>query len=73
MLLLHSRDLLDRAASRLRGAGFTEATLWVLQGNERAPRFYEALGWQHDGAERTQTELTGSPLHEVRYRLPLTV
>jgi len=67
------RELLLVAISRLRAAGFTEATLWVLHGNERARRFYEALGWRADGAERIQTELTGSPLHEVRYRLPLAV
>jgi RimJ/RimL family protein N-acetyltransferase len=40
------RKLLLAAISRLRAAGFTEATLWVLYGNERARRFYEALGWQ---------------------------
>jgi len=46
---------------------------WVFQQNERARRFYEAQGWCPDGAERIETELTGSPLHEVRYRLPLAV
>lgn len=67
------RELLLAALSRLREGGFTEATLWVLHGNERARRFYEALGWRPDGAERIETELTGSPLHEVRYRLPLAM
>jgi ribosomal protein S18 acetylase RimI-like enzyme len=64
------RALLDAALSRLRAAGFAEATLWVLQGNERARRFYEALGGHADGAERIESHLTGSPLHEVRYRFP---
>ena len=66
------RQLLLAAIGRLREAGFAEATLWVLRGNERARRFYQALGWQADGAERVETELTGSPLHEVRYRLRLS-
>lgn len=67
------RELLLVAISKLQAAGFTEATLWVLLGNERARRFYEALGWQPDGTERIETELTGSALHEVRYRLLLAV
>jgi GNAT superfamily N-acetyltransferase len=63
------RALLVAAASRLRAAGFTEATLWVLEGNQRARRFYETLGWQPDGVERVETHLTGSPLPELRYRI----
>ena len=66
------RTLLREAMARLTTAGFSEATLWVLRGNDRARRFYEALGWQFDGTERVLTELTGSPLHEVRYRADLT-
>ena len=43
-------------------------TLWVLKQNERAQRFYERLGYLPDGAEKTDIELTGSPLHDVRFR-----
>jgi hypothetical protein len=39
--------------------------------NDRARRFYEALGWQADGAVRTDTQLTGTAVHEVRYRTAL--
>ncbi len=67
------RALLLEATSRLRAAGFTEATLWVVHGNERARRFYEAQGWRPDGGERVQTALTGSPLHEARYRRSLGI
>ena len=46
----------------------TAMTLWVLRENERARRFYERLGYAADGAEKTDTALIGSPLHDVRYR-----
>jgi ribosomal protein S18 acetylase RimI-like enzyme len=42
-------------------------TLWVLKGNERAHRFYEALGFSLDGAERIDIKLIGAPLHQLRY------
>ena len=34
------------AVNVLRDAGYAEAILWVLEGNERAQRFYEIGGWQ---------------------------
>lgn len=66
------RGLLQESLSRLRARGFSEATLWVLHGNDRARRFHEALGWNLDGAEKHDTTHTGVPLHEVRYRLDLS-
>jgi GNAT superfamily N-acetyltransferase len=33
-------------------AGYAEAVLWVLDGNERAERFYLATGWRPDGARQ---------------------
>lgn len=63
------RQLLQAAVAQLAEAGYSEATLWVLAGNQRARRFYESLGWSADGAEKQDDTLTGSPLHEVRYRL----
>ena len=48
-------------------AGYHEATLWVLDTNERAKRFYEAGGWRADGAVKRDDSL-GIPLNEVRYR-----
>ena len=46
----------------------TAITLWVLKQNEGARRFYERLGYLPDGAEKTDIDLTGSPLNDVRYR-----
>ena len=43
------RLLLQEAESRLRDLGFTRATLWVLETNERGRRFYERHGWSFDG------------------------
>lgn len=62
--------LLHAATSHLRGAGFDEAILWVLPGNTRARRFYEALGWHADGAQRDE-EVHGIVVPELRYRTRL--
>ena len=62
------RLLCDEALRDARSRECTSMTLWVLQTNERARRFYERIGYVLDGAERSNTRLTGSPLHEVRYR-----
>ena len=48
----------------------TVAALWVLAGNTRARRFYEAAGWQPDGSER-RDRVWGAVLDEVGYRKPL--
>jgi GNAT superfamily N-acetyltransferase len=48
------RLLMAEARRRLREAGFTEALLWVLDGNDRAARFYEREGWSPDGATRVE-------------------
>jgi GNAT superfamily N-acetyltransferase len=65
------RRLMDAALGRLAGAGFTQATLWVLDSNVRARRFYEAGGWTADGTAK-QDESRGFPLSEVRYRRSLS-
>jgi RimJ/RimL family protein N-acetyltransferase len=43
-------------------------TLWILKGNKRAGRFYEALGFGLDGTERLDTHVIGAPIYELRYR-----
>lgn len=48
------RLLMREARERLRQRGFDEGTLWVLEGNEQAERFYHAEDWQRDGAERAE-------------------
>ena len=66
----HGRELMDAAIAWLDGAGFADATLWVLDTNDRARHFYEAAGWSTDGAERIE-DLYGARLAEVRYRVDL--
>ena len=64
------RLLAAAAREQMRSDGFTEAALWVLDGNVRARRFYERDGWALDGARRTKT-IAGAELDEVRYRRAL--
>jgi GNAT superfamily N-acetyltransferase len=61
------RPLITAARERLRLVGVTGASLWVLDGNVRARRFYERDGWGADGACRTVT-FGGLPVEQVRYR-----
>nr|WP_296072592.1 GNAT family N-acetyltransferase [uncultured Actinoplanes sp.] len=42
------------------------AHLWVLEGNERARRFYERGGWRPDGTTRTEA-VNGEPVAQLRY------
>jgi ribosomal protein S18 acetylase RimI-like enzyme len=48
------RTLMEAARAALRARGFTVAILWVLDGNDRAARFYEREGWSTDGARREE-------------------
>jgi RimJ/RimL family protein N-acetyltransferase len=52
----------------LKAEGFTDLSLWMLKGNDRAGRFYERAGWRPDGREQTTTTAVGSYV-EVRYQL----
>jgi len=60
------RALLQRAEESMRSSGFRRAVLWVLDGNERAIRFYETAGWEADG--RKDDEFQGASVTELRYR-----
>lgn len=62
--------LLAAAHDNLRTEGFGAAVLWVLPGNARARRFYEARGWSADGVAREVT-MAGAAVPEVRYRISL--
>ena len=66
----YGRALLARAEVDLASLGYDEAVLWVLPGNERARRFYEATGWAPDGTERVK-EVLGVVVSEIRYRRAL--
>jgi GNAT superfamily N-acetyltransferase len=61
------RALMAAAIEQLRAAGFRSATLWVLDSNGRARRFYERAGWTVDGAVKDD-DLAGTPVRELRYR-----
>lgn len=61
--------LMNHAVEALRGR-FRVATLWVLDTNERARRFYERGGWKADGTEK-KDDARGFTLNEVRYRISL--
>jgi len=64
------RSLFEQAVGDLRERGFRVATLWVLETNEQARRFYEVAGWKPDGTvtnERVDCEMRPT----VRYRADL--
>lgn len=48
--------------------GFEQATLWVLESNKRAQRFYSNKGWVADGLTRSET-IGNAPIPEVRYAI----
>jgi GNAT superfamily N-acetyltransferase len=64
------RALMAEAGERLRAQGFAEAVLWVLDGNDRAARFYEREGWTPDGARRFEDPYD-IPSHVSRFRRAL--
>jgi ribosomal protein S18 acetylase RimI-like enzyme len=61
-LIVAAEDALSR--------DFAEATLWVLEDNPRARRFYELAGWSWDGTRKRDVHL-GVEVAEVRYRRAL--
>lgn len=60
------RALMDEVLSR---AAYSGIRLWVLEGNDRARRFYERAGFSPDGAACSD-DVAGSPVPEVRYHRP---
>lgn len=50
-----------------RNRGFKRLTLWVLESNERARRFYEGAGFVVDGSEKVESRPGGVTLRECRY------
>lgn len=65
------RALCSAASNAALSAGFSELSLWVVAENERAVRFYEALGFIPDGEEKVESA-SGSPdVCEMRMRRTL--
>ena len=63
-------ELMATTTDALRDAGYTCATLWVLESNQRSRRFYERHGWEPDGREKVEP-WGDAELHEVRYAITL--
>ena len=63
------KRLLEEAQNVLKSKRYKEAVLWVLEGNQGARRFYEAMGFGLDGG--TKGVNLGTPLKAVRYRKAL--
>jgi ribosomal protein S18 acetylase RimI-like enzyme len=61
------RRLLAAAEQKRAGAGFTDASLWVLAGNGPARGFYEAQGWHGDGTGKPWSVSDGVSVPEIRY------
>jgi len=60
------RALIERAEEQLRSE-YAEVTLWVLEDNPHARRFYERAGWSLDGGRKAEARW-GVRAPEVRYR-----
>ena len=54
------------ASERLRALGFHSISLWVIEGNERAIRFYTAAGFSVEAGSEKEFEIGGAKLREVR-------
>jgi GNAT superfamily N-acetyltransferase len=65
------RELLRHAERNLAVRGYLRATLWVLQANDRARRFYGIAGWRPDGSDHA-LEMSGEAVVEVRYERELS-
>jgi ribosomal protein S18 acetylase RimI-like enzyme len=59
--------LVSAALSEAKRRQYRELTLWVLDSNAPARRFYEHVGFALDGERKVEERPTYS-LHEVRYR-----
>lgn len=60
------KQLMDFSLDTFKHMGFHTASIWVLEENARARRFYEKCGFVPDGAKKV-IEI-GKPLIAVRYR-----
>jgi GNAT superfamily N-acetyltransferase len=58
-------DLLDWGIKEIEGKGYKKIILWVLEENSRARKFYEKMGFIHDGVTRVIN--VGKELTDLRY------
>lgn len=65
----HGTKLLEFGLNKIKELGYRNVTLWVLEKNDKARRFYEKNGFEIDG---TKDEIIiGKPLTKVRYKIVL--
>jgi L-amino acid N-acyltransferase YncA len=62
------RALFGHVVDDLRGRGFDPVVVWVFEANGDTRRFYEAAGFELDGA-RQPVDFGEASLPEIRYRL----
>ena len=60
------KQMLDEVMKHFQEQGVSEVSLWVIESNQRARRFYEIAGFQTDGVKKTEVKL-GTSLVLVRY------
>ncbi|KAH8702143.1 acyl-CoA N-acyltransferase [Talaromyces proteolyticus] len=61
------RLLMNAVVTGLAQFGYEEATLWVLDTNARARRFYEGVGWAADGSVKEDSIRGRFTICELRY------
>lgn len=61
------KSLWEKSLKDLHALGYTEVTLWVLDTNERARRFYERVGFVPEDIFK-QVNIGGQEVREIRYR-----
>ncbi|WP_293931583.1 GNAT family N-acetyltransferase [Iodobacter sp.] len=64
------RLVMDAIASARRFS-YQNIVLWCIAGNLGARQLYEQCGFRVNGQQKTDSQLTGHPLHEVCYALTL--
>ena len=62
----HGSRLLAAVADLAQTSGAARLQVWLLEGDEVSPAFYESAGWAPDGWART-LDTGGTPLREVRW------
>ena len=67
------RALWNRGGQCLAARGMRAATLWVLDGNHRAIRFYRALGIEDEPAIEGHRLIGGTRYRQFRYRRAVDV
>jgi ribosomal protein S18 acetylase RimI-like enzyme len=60
------RELWQAAHARLKSQGYSSVSLWVLERNTRAIRFYSAAGFVIEAGSEKEFELGGAKVREVR-------